>query len=497
MQDGSSFKKNLLSSGDLFSVTVNYDDMTNVTSLLEQHTDGYNILTAAMDLASATEKEVYVVGGYVRDALMQRSLTDIDLMVVGEGIVFARELASALKGGKIVPFEQFGTAQIPLNNIIVEVASARSEAYSSDSRKPQVEDADLETDLSRRDFTINAMAVSLNKTDFGELHDPYNGVKDLNSGLIRTPLDPDTTFSDDPLRMLRAVRFASQLGFKVDSSITDSIQRQVDRIEIVSVERVTAEIYKILASPQPSVGLDLLQQAGLMEIVLPEVSALYGLEQPSEWHHKDIFYHTLQVVDNIAEKTEKTDLRFAALIHDIGKPKTRRLDKKRGWTFHGHDAIGANMVDKMAKRMKLSNQTREFLKKLTLLHLRPISLAKEDVTDSAVRRLMVTAGEEVDDLMTLCRADITSKNPKLVKKYMENFQRVETFMQNVKERDAYRAFQSPVRGDQIMKECGLPPGKTVGKIKEAIENAILDGEIANDYDAAHEYFLKIKEEFLK
>ena len=396
-----------------------------------------------------------------------------------------------------MPFEQFGTAQIPLNNIIVEVASARSEAYSSDSRKPQVEDADLETDLSRRDFTINAMAVSLNKTDFGELHDPYNGVKDLNSGLIRTPLDPDTTFSDDPLRMLRAVRFASQLGFKVDSSVTDSIQRHVDRIEIVSAERVTAEIYKILASPQPSLGLDLLQQVGLMEIVLLEVSALYGLEQPSEWHHKDIFYHTLQVVDNIAEKTEKTDLRFAALIHDIGKPKTRRLDKKRGWTFHGHDAVGVNMVDKMAKRMKLSNQTREFLKKLTLLHLRPISLAKEDVTDSAVRRLMVTAGEEVDDLMTLCRADITSKNPKLVKKYLENFQRVETFMQNVTERDAYRAFQSPVRGDQIMKECGLPPGKTVGKIKEAIENAILDGEIENDYDAAYEYFLKIKEEFLQ
>ena len=464
---------------------------------MEQHTDGYKILTAAMDLASATEKEVYVVGGYVRDALMQRSLTDIDLMVVGDGIAFARELAPALKGGKIVPFEQFGTAQIPLNNSIVEVASARSEAYSSDSRKPQVEDADLETDLSRRDYTINAMAVSLNKTDFGELHDPYNGVKDLNSGLIRTPLDPDTTFSDDPLRMLRAVRFASQLGFKVDSSVTDSIQRQVERIEIVSAERVTAEIYKILASPQPSLGLDLLQQVGLMEIVLPEVSALYGLEQPSEWHHKDIFYHTLQVVDNIAEKTEKADLRFAALIHDIGKPKTRRLDKNKGWTFHGHDAIGANMVDKMAKRMKLSNQTREFLKKLTLLHLRPISLAKEDVTDSAVRRLIVTAGEEVDDLMTLCRADITSKNPKLVKKYMENFQRVETFMQDVTERDAYRAFQSPVRGDQIMKECGLPPGKTVGKIKEAIENAILDGEIENDYDAAYEYFLKIKEEFLQ
>ena len=495
MRDGSSFKRNLQSSGDFSSVTVNYHKMTNVTSLLEQHLDGYKILTVVMDLAAATEREVYVVGGYVRDALMLRPLTDIDLMVVGDGIAFARDLASVLKEGKVVPFDQFGTAQILLNNGIVEVASARSEAYSSDSRKPQVEDADLEKDLSRRDFTINTMAVSLNKADFGKLHDPYNGVRDLNSGLIRTPLNPDTTFSDDPLRMLRAVRFASQLGFKVDPSVTDSIQQQADRIEIVSAERITAEIYKILDSPQPSVGLDLLQKVGLMEIVLPEISVLYGLEQPSEWHHKDIFYHTLQVVDNIAEKTEKTDLRFAALIHDIGKPKTRRLDKKKGWTFHGHDAVGANMVDKMAERMKLSNQTREFLKKLTLLHLRPISLAKEDVTDSAVRRLMVTAGEEVDDLMTLCRADITSKNPNLVKKYMANFQRVEAFMQDVTEKDTYRKFQSPVRGDQIMKECGLPPGKTVGKIKQAIENAILDGEIENDYNAAYEYFLKKKEEF--
>lgn len=470
--------------------------MANVTALIKQHTDGYQILTAARDVGASSDSEVYVVGGYVRDAVMQRSRTDIDLMVVGNGIAFANALAPAIAGGKVIPFEQFGTAQIPTQDGLVEVASARSEDYTYESRKPQVADANLETDLSRRDFTINAMAVSLNGGDFGELHDPYNGVKDLNSGLIRTPLDPDKTFSDDPLRMLRAIRFASQLDFRIDPPITASIRRQADRIGIVSAERITAEIYKILASPRPSTGLDLLRKVGLMGIVLPEISALYGLAQPAEYHHKDIFYHTLQVVDNIAEKTEKTDLRFAALLHDIGKPRTRRVDRKKGWTFHGHDAVGSHMINRLAKRMRLSNETREYLKKLTLLHLRPISLAKEGVTDSAVRRVMVAAGDEVDDLMTLCRADITSKNPKLVKKYLANFDRVDAFMQNVEERDALRAFQSPVRGGQIMRECGISEGKKVGQIKKAIENAILDGEIENSYGAAYDYFLEIKEQFL-
>ena len=469
--------------------------MANVTSLLEEQSNSFSILTSASEVAETAGSEIYVVGGYVRDVLMKREKTDIDLMVVGDGIAFAEKLAPKIGSKRVVPFEKFGTAQILLKNGVVEVASARTETYAENSRKPIVSEADLTTDLSRRDFTINAMAVSLNRAEFGELHDPFNGVRDLNSGVIRTPLDPDTTFSDDPLRMLRAVRFASQLDFKVDLKIVDSIRRQAERIEIVSKERITTEVYKILDSHVPSVGLDLLQQVGLMKLVLPEISALYGLEQPSEWHHKDIFYHTLQVVDNICENTVKTELRFAALLHDIGKPRTRRLDKRRGWTFHGHDAVGANMIDRLARRMKLSNDSRDYLKKLTLLHLRPIALAKEGVTDSAVRRLLVSAGSEVDDLMRLCRADITSKNPKLVKKYVGNFDRVEELMNDLVERDAYSAFQSPVRGEQIMEECGLGPGKTVGRIKTAIEEAILDGKIENSYDDAYRYFLEIKDEF--
>jgi putative nucleotidyltransferase with HDIG domain len=478
---------------DFFSIPLNLQAMANVASLLEEQSDSFSILTSATEVAATVSAKVYVVGGYVRDALMKRSLADVDLMVVGDGIAFAEKLAPKIGSKKVVPFEKFGTAQIPVSGGIVEVASARTETYEPDSRKPEVTEADLATDLSRRDFTINAMAVSLNEEEFGELHDPFNGVQ----GLIRTPLDPDDTFSDDPLRILRAVRFASQLDFKVDPKVIDSIRRQADRIEIVSSERVTAEIYKILDSPVPSIGLDLLQKVGLMELVLPEITALYGLEQPSEWHHKDIFYHTLQVVDNISENTDKTELRFAALLHDIGKPRTRRLHRKRGWTFHGHDAVGARMIDKLAKRMKLSNESRDYLKKLTALHLRPIALAKEGVTDSAVRRLMMAAGDEVDDLMILCRADITSKNPRLVKKYLGNFDRVEELMGDVVERDAFRAFQSPVRGAQIMEECGLGPGKTVGEIKTAIEEAILDGKIENSYEDAYRYFLEIKDEFLK
>ncbi|MEE2876811.1 MAG: HD domain-containing protein [Candidatus Neomarinimicrobiota bacterium] len=481
---------------DFFLAILNLRAMANLASLLEEQADSFSILTSARDVAESVGTKVYIVGGYVRDALMKRKVTDIDLMVEEDGIAFAEKLASRIGSKKVVPFEKFGTAQIPVGNGIVEIASARTETYEPDSRKPAVNVADLATDLSRRDFTINAMAVSLNKAEFGELHDPFNGVQDLNVCLIRTPLDPDATFSDDPLRMLRAVRFASQLNFEIDPTITKSIMKQADRIDIVSSERVTAEIYKILDSPLPSVGLDLLQKVGLMNLVLPEITTLYGLEQPSEWHHKDIFYHTLQVVDNICKYTVKTELRFAALLHDIGKPRTRHLDRKRGWTFHGHDAIGARMIEKLAKRMKLSNDSRDYLKKLTLLHLRPIALAKEGVTDSAVRRLMVAAGDEVDDLMKLCRADITSKNPKLVKKYLGNFDQVDTLMNDLVERDSYRAFQSPVRGEQIMEECGLEPGKTVGKIKMAIEEAILDGKIENNYDEAYRYFLEIKDEFL-
>ena len=470
--------------------------MTNVNSLLKKDPKSYSILTSSSEIGENLAVEVYVVGGYVRDVIIGNNLSDIDIMVVGDGINYARKLLTKLDGNSIVPFKKFGTAQILLDDDLIEVSSARSESYITNSRKPKIDSADLRTDLSRRDFTINAMAVSLNKSDFGELHDPYNGIRDLNRGVIQTPLDPNQTFSDDPLRMLRAIRFASQLDFKIDPKIKDSIKKHTQRIDIISAERITAEIFKILDSDFPSKGFDLLNEVGLMEIILPEISALFGLEQPSEWHHKDIFYHTLQVVDNISKYTNKTNLRFAALLHDIGKPKTRRLDKKRGWTFHGHDAVGANMIDRLARRMKLSKETRDYLKKLTLLHLRPIALAKEEVTDSAVRRLLVSAGDEVEDLMTLCRADITSKNPKLVKKYLGNFDRVDKLMRDVSERDAYSAFQSPIRGAQIMEECSLSPGKIVGEIKNAIEDAILDGEINNNYESAYDYFLKIKESFL-
>ena len=471
--------------------------MTNIATLLDQDKENARLFRAAGALASEETLDVYVVGGYVRDLMLGRPLSDIDLMVVGDGISFARKLAKKLKIKTVIPFEKFGTAQVQSKDGIIEVSSARVETYESDSRKPEVSSANLEMDLSRRDFTVNAMAISLCEDSLGELSDPYGGVRDLQKRLLRTPLDPDSTFSDDPLRMLRAVRFAAQLDFQIDKQVAESIIRQAKRIEIVSAERITREFYKILSAPIPSIGLDLLQQVGLLEIVFPEINTMVGLEQPKEWHHKDIFYHTLQVVDNIAKLTDKPDLRFAALVHDIAKPRTRRLSTSKGWTFHGHEIVGSRMLEKVARRMKLSNKTLEYLQKLTMLHLRPIALAKDGITDSAVRRVMVVAAEDLDDLLILCRADITSKNPMLVKKYMGNFDRVEELMQNVEERDAFMAFQSPIKGVEIMKELELSPGKLVGDIKSRIEDAILDGEIKNSYEAAYDFFQKIKQEYSK
>ena len=471
--------------------------MTNIATLLDQDKENARLFRAAGALASEETLDVYVVGGYVRDLMLGRPLSDIDLMVVGDGISFARKLAKKLKIKTVIPFEKFGTAQVQSEDGIIEVSSARVETYESDSRKPEVSSANLEMDLSRRDFTVNAMAISLCEDSLGKLSDPYGGVRDLQKRLLRTPLDPDSTFSDDPLRMLRAVRFAAQLDFQIDKPVAESIIRQAKRIEIVSAERITREFYKILSAPIPSIGLDLLQQVGLLEIVFPEINAMVGLEQPKEWHHKDIFYHTLQVVDNIAKLTDKPDLRFAALVHDIAKPRTRRLSTSKGWTFHGHEIVGSRMLEKVARRMKLSNKTLKYLQKLTMLHLRPIALAKDGITDSAVRRVMVVAAEDLDDLLILCRADITSKNPMLVKKYMGNFDRVEELMQNVEERDAFMAFQSPIKGVEIMKELELSPGKLVGDIKSRIEDAILDGEIKNSYEAAYDFFQKIKQEYSK
>ncbi|NQV37824.1 MAG: HD domain-containing protein [Candidatus Marinimicrobia bacterium] len=471
--------------------------MANIKELFTQHAEATKILRMAGELGQESKTEVYVVGGVVRDLMLGKDIHEIDIMVVGDGIEFADRLAKRMGVKKIVPFKNFGTAQIPNKSLPTEVASARTESYNEDSRKPkEVQYTDLKGDLIRRDFTINTMAVDVRPDHFGDLHDPFGGIQDIHKKRLVTPLDPDETFSDDPLRMMRAAYFASKLQFTIDESCIESMKRQADRLNIVSKERITGEILKILASPKPSIGLTILQETGLMKQVFPEIHAMYGMQQTPEFHHKDVFYHTLQVVDNTARLTDKMEIRFAALVHDIAKPITRRIDKKKGYTFHGHDAVGERMLIKVAKRMKLSNNLRDYLKKMTLLHLRPIVLAKKEISDSAVRRLMVLAGDDIDDLMKLCRADITSKNPEKVKKYMGNFERVEALMKDVVERDKMRSFQSPVRGDEIMKVCELREGKSIGKIKSAIEEAILDGEIENTYEAAYEYMLQIKENYI-
>ncbi|MEE8341532.1 MAG: HD domain-containing protein [Candidatus Neomarinimicrobiota bacterium] len=471
--------------------------MTNIKDIIVENKLAFPILKIAGELGEKHQLKVFVVGGFVRDLFLNRKSIEIDLMVEGDGIKFSGILADKLGVKKIVPFKEFGTAKIQYPKMEIEVASARLEDYDRSSRKPtEIRYTDIFGDLKRRDFTINAMAVDLLPKSFGDLYDPYNGVIDLKAKRLMTPLDPDETFSEDPLRMLRAAVFASRFNFEIDSECLNSMQKQANRVAIVSWERITAELIKILGSDKPSVGLIILQKTGLLKYVFPEIDIMFGMEQPQEWHHKDIFYHTMQVIDNAAKLSKKMELRFAALVHDIGKPKTRRIHKTKGFTFHGHDDLGSRMLQKIAQRMKLSNDLRNYLIKLTILHLRPIALAKTGVTDSAVRRLMVTAGEETDDLLMLCRADITSKNPDRVKRYMGNFERVEKFMQDVVERDKFRAFQSPVRGDEIMKICGITEGKKVGEIKSAIEEAILDGKIENTYEAAQEYLYEIKSRFI-
>ncbi len=468
--------------------------MANIHHLLEENKIGYHVLKTAGELGESLKVDVYVVGGYVRDIFLGRKLKEIDFMVVGDGVKFARNLADKLGVKKIVPFPKFSTAKIPYTKIPLEVAAARTETYNDHSRKPKkIIYTDLKGDLLRRDFTVNTLAVDLHPERFGELHDPHGGITDLQAKQLRTPLDPGETYREDPLRMMRAAYFVSALNFKIDEDSYRAIQKQAHRIGIVSQERVTAELIKILSTDKPSIGLILLQETGLMKYVFPEIDKMVGLEQTKEWHHKDIFNHTMQVVDNAAMLSDKMELRFAALVHDIAKPTTRRINKQKGYTFHGHDAVGERLMERASKRLKLSNTIREFLKKMTLLHLRPISLVKKEVTDSAVRRLMVAAGDDLDDLMLLCRADITTRNPHRVEQYMKNFEIVELKMSNVVERDKLKAFQSPVRGDEIMKICNLTEGKKIGEIKGAIEEAILSGEIDNDYESAKDYLLKIKE----
>ena len=471
--------------------------MTLIKDIINQNKRLAKISKVISGLSDETQINVFLVGGCVRDLMLNplAESIDVDIMVEGDGIDFAEKLARKINVPKIVPFKKFATAKIPYNEYEIEVASARLEKYDASSRSPsEVVMSNIEDDLLRRDFTINAMAVSLNTENFGEFFDPFNGMEDLSNKILRTPLDSDSTFSDDPLRMMRAAYFASKLSLDIDPSCLESIKNNAGRITIVSQERKTNELLKILGTKKPSIGLNILQEAGLMEFVFPEIAVMYGLDQSNEYHHKDIFYHTLEVVDNAAQLSDKLDLRLAALVHDIAKPKTRRLTKSKGYTFYGHDDVGARMLKGISSNMKFSNSTRDYIAKLTALHLRPISLAKKDVTDSAIRRLIVDAGEEIDDLMKLCRADITTKNPKNITKYLGNFDRVEKRMNEVIEIDKLKAFQSPVRGDEIMKMFDLGPGKEVGKIKTMVEDAIINGEISNDYSSAMTFLDQIKQQ---
>ena len=471
--------------------------MTLIKDIINQNKRLAKISKVISELSDETQINAFLVGGCVRDLMLNplAESIDVDIMVEGDGIDFAEKLAKKINVPKIVPFKKFATAKIPYKEYEIEVASARLEKYDESSRSPsEVVMSNIEDDLLRRDFTVNAMAVSLNKENFGEFFDPFNGMEDLSNNILRTPLDSDVTFSDDPLRMMRAAYFASKLSLDIDPSCLESIKNNAERITIVSQERKTNELLKILGTKKPSIGLNILQQSGLMNFVFPEIAVMYGLDQSNEYHHKDIFYHTLEVVDNAAQLSDKLDLRLAALVHDIAKPKTRRLSKSKGYTFYGHDDVGARMLKGISSNMKFSNSTRDYITKLTLLHLRPISLAKKDVTDSAIRRLIVDAGEEIDDLMKLCRADITTKNPKNITKYLGNFDRVEKRMNEVIEIDKLKAFQSPVRGDEIMKMFDLSPGKEVGKIKTMVEDAIINGEIKNDYSSAMSFLDQIKQQ---
>lgn len=470
--------------------------MSNIGELIRSRPGHQPVLEAASNLSREHEIAVYLVGGYVRDLILDRQNQDIDLVVVGDGIEFARKLGDRMGVERIVAFDEFGTALIPLEDMQVEVATARTETYSHDSRKPRIESGSIDTDLSRRDFTVNALAAAIHPDAFGELSDPFQGIQDMNRGILRTPLDPDTTFSDDPLRMLRAARFSAQLSYSIVSECLASMALQKHRISIVSRERITEEIMKILATERPSVGFIILKETGLLEYVFPEVDALSGAEVRDGKGHKDVFAHTMQVVDNAASVSPNTALRFSALVHDIGKPRTKRYDDDRGWTFYHHEEVGRQMLNTVAKRMRLSNDLRDYLMKLVRLHLRPIALAKEGITDSAVRRVMREAGDDIDDLMILCRADVTTKQAARQAQYMANFARVEALMSDVAVRDEMRAFQSPVRGDEIMAVCGIEPGPQVGQLKTVIEEAILEGDIENSHEAALAYLHKIKDEVL-
>lgn len=445
-------------------------------------------------VADRDNVEAYVIGGFVRDHIMGREYSDrdIDIVVLGDGPAMARAVAREISRDiKVTVFKTFGTAMFRYGNSDIEFVGARKESYSADSRKPSVLPGTLEDDQNRRDFTINALAISLNRDNPGEVLDPFGGIDDIRNGIIRTPLDPDTTFSDDPLRMMRAVRFAAQLGFRVEDGTLVSIKRNAERLKIVSAERITTELNKIMATSRPSAGFLLLEQTSLLSLILPEIDRLKGVEDKEGKGHKDNFHHTIKVLDNLAEKSDDLWLRWAALLHDVAKPATKKFIPGIGWTFHGHEFIGAKMVPDMFKRLKLPlNDRMKYVQKLVGLHLRPISLVQDEVTDSAVRRLLFEAGEDIDDLMLLCEADITSGNRMKVQKHRENFALVRRKLKEIEEKDAVRTFQPPVHGDEIIAAFNIPPGPMVGVIKSAIKEAILDGIIPNEHEAAREFMIK-------
>lgn len=461
-----------------------------------KHKLQHKIFQEISETADQMQLETYVIGGFVRDIYLNRKSKDIDIVTVGSGIELAKRVSEKLKSKPQVHiFKNFGTAMLKYRDLEIEFVGARKESYQTDSRKPEVEEGTLQDDQNRRDFTINALALGLNKSNFGELIDPFNGIEDLKNKIIRTPLNPDITFSDDPLRIMRAIRFSTQLGFEIQHETLQSISKNKDRINIISGERIIDEINKILMSGKPSAGFKLLEETGLLKIIFPELLQLKGVDKVNGIGHKDNFYHTLEVLDRIVPNTDNLWLRWSALLHDIAKPATKKFIDGQGWTFHAHNFVGVKMIPGIFKRLKLPlNEKMKYVQKMVQLHMRPIVLSEEVVTDSAVRRLLFEAGDDIDDLMTLCEADITSKNSDKVMRYMKNFLLVREKLKEIEEKDAIRNFEPPVKGELIMETFALTPGREVGIIKDAIKDAILDGIIHNDFNEAYEFMLKKAEE---